>query len=374
MPRLNPTAANWDEVEPFDDENERSGLPKPIHFDSVVNSAFDFFRKAFSEVAKEPKYSVIHFYSGVELLFKARLLHEHWALAVTKPEFAVLAKFKAGDFQSVTLSQAMERLRNISDEVFRKDEQACFENLGRHRNQIVHFFHQGYAAAPPDKKVVGEVAAEQFRAWVFIHELLTKRWADHFHDHLQEVGALDDQVKKHKQFLATKFGLVKDDLKNHRRAGLKIVVCEACSFRSAVLDRDDPPLRESRCLVCDRRHAVIVKLCDDCNVAVEFDDTGEGTCPKCDTNYKITDLLAEFGPGGDPREEPDMAHCSDCERTDHATVVPFEGGYLCLNCASTFTSWDHCGWCSTPIAGADLSTSYLSGCMMCDGQIGNDRD
>ena len=39
----------------------------------LVENAIDFLNQAADELANNPKYSVIHFYTAVELLLKARL-------------------------------------------------------------------------------------------------------------------------------------------------------------------------------------------------------------------------------------------------------------------------------------------------------------
>lgn len=370
MPKLVPP--EWDPTPDLPgDEVEQAVRPTPIHFESLTNSAFDFFQKAFAEVGTEPKYSVIHFYTGAELIFKARLLHEHWALVVTKVEEASLAKFKSGNFKSVTLQQAANRLRDIADESFTKDERECFEKLGQHRNRIVHFFHEEYAAEPKPE-IVGEVAAEQFRAWIYLHRLLTDRWSELFEPFLERIEDLDARIKRNAQFLSAKFALVQPELAKRQAAGISIVVCPSCGLRSASLDQRAPPLRQTLCLVCGHAHGSIIMNCENCNAEVEFEE-GEGTCSECETDYDLDDLLKQFSPGFDPREESDTAYCSECERTDHQTVVPYEDEYICLNCGSTFRSIGQCGYCSEHIAG-DLEDSYLIGCMFCGGRIGDDRD
>lgn len=61
-------------------------MSKNVDFGKLVENAFDFLDKAGREFENEPKYSVIHFYAALELFLKARLLHEHWTLILTKPE------------------------------------------------------------------------------------------------------------------------------------------------------------------------------------------------------------------------------------------------------------------------------------------------
>lgn len=85
-------------------------------FDSLTRNAIDFLKKSVIELEDSPKYSVIHFCSAIELFLKARLLVEHWSLIITKPENANLSKFKSGDFHSVSMQEAINRLKNISGE------------------------------------------------------------------------------------------------------------------------------------------------------------------------------------------------------------------------------------------------------------------
>jgi hypothetical protein len=62
-------------------------------FVSICENGLGFVSKAIDQLWNEGspdalKYSVINFYSGVELLLKARLMREHWSLvvAVTLPQ------------------------------------------------------------------------------------------------------------------------------------------------------------------------------------------------------------------------------------------------------------------------------------------------
>lgn len=60
---------------------------------SIAESAMDFLKRAVDEIEKHPKYSVIHFATAVELILKARLMHEHWALVVEKTSDADVERF-----------------------------------------------------------------------------------------------------------------------------------------------------------------------------------------------------------------------------------------------------------------------------------------
>ena len=82
-------------------------------FNSLVSNALDFLDAAIDDIRNRPKYSVIHFYSAVEIIFKSRLLLEHWALVWDEPSLANKAKFEKGNFRSVSLEDAIHRLKGI---------------------------------------------------------------------------------------------------------------------------------------------------------------------------------------------------------------------------------------------------------------------
>jgi hypothetical protein len=95
--------------------DEMPPAKSPDGFDSLVANALDFLRRAIDEVKDHPKYSVIHFCAGIEQLLKARLLHEHWSLVVTKPGETSKQKFNSGEFESVTMKQCFERLEKVCE-------------------------------------------------------------------------------------------------------------------------------------------------------------------------------------------------------------------------------------------------------------------
>lgn len=108
--------------------------PRDKEFDKLVESALDFLNRALKKVKTEPKYSVIDFFTGVELILKARLLHEHWSLVVAKPGDVSKQKFLEGSFESATRKQCFTRLENVCGETL-NEEQACFDQLAERRNR-----------------------------------------------------------------------------------------------------------------------------------------------------------------------------------------------------------------------------------------------
>src|SRR5687768_9471477 len=106
-------------------------------FDSLVCNAIDFMKQSASDLKRRPKYSVINFCAGLEIFLKARLILEHWSLVDTKPQDAIFEKFRNGDFHSVTMNEALRRLKNVAGEKFNLQEEECFKQVRVHRNKFV---------------------------------------------------------------------------------------------------------------------------------------------------------------------------------------------------------------------------------------------
>ena len=351
----------------FDDSVPESAFgyvrkSSPEGFDGLVENAIDFFQHAFRELSARPKSSLISFYTGLELMLKARLLHEHWALVVSKPERAVRSKFQDGDFQSVNLEECVSRLEDICGEKLR-DEKECFDSIRRHRNRLVHFFHPSYPGKRK-RKAVAQVAAEQFRAWMLLNRLLTDQWVLEFEKHSEAIGKLDKQIHKNRRFLDFKFKTLRTELQKYENSGGKIAICRSCQFLAAELTYRKP-VQSSFCLVCNGRRDAIAMQCPECDDEMIECSDGGGSCASCDTSVGIAELLDEFGPG--------RYYCADCERVSVRTVVDWNDECLCLNCAATFPCGEACEYCGTPVAGLG-DDSYLTGCILCDGRFGDDRD
>lgn len=109
---------------------------------NLAESAFDFLEKSVDEIKDRPKYSVIHFATAVELLLKARLMHEHWTLVVERTSDVTLDDFLSGKCKTVTQADAIKRLNGACGENIPRDAVAQFTRIAAHRNQMIHFFHE----------------------------------------------------------------------------------------------------------------------------------------------------------------------------------------------------------------------------------------
>ena len=59
------------------------------------------------------KYSILHLYSGIELLLKEKLRQEHWSLIFQDVSSADLRKLQRGDFISIYHDELIKRLKGI---------------------------------------------------------------------------------------------------------------------------------------------------------------------------------------------------------------------------------------------------------------------
>jgi hypothetical protein len=109
----------------------------------ISESAFDFLKKSVDEIKEHPKYSIIHFGNAVELLLKARLMHEHWSLVVDRVSDADLERFLSGSCKTVGPVEAMKRLGGICGQNIPKDAAVQFEKIAVNRNRMTHFFPRG---------------------------------------------------------------------------------------------------------------------------------------------------------------------------------------------------------------------------------------
>src|SRR5262245_5376490 len=88
----------------------------------ILLNGLDFLRRAAASLETTPKYSAIDFCTGLELVLKARLASEHWSLVVSQIDRLDARKFVDGDFHSVTMDAALDRLAGSCGDAFSSEE------------------------------------------------------------------------------------------------------------------------------------------------------------------------------------------------------------------------------------------------------------
>ena len=92
-----------------------------------------------NENKRHIKYSLLHLSSGIELVFKHRLLHEHWIYVFEDMNKARIDKFNDGDFVSARSDVIIQRLKNYCDIKLTKAEADIIQTLRNKRNNAEHF-------------------------------------------------------------------------------------------------------------------------------------------------------------------------------------------------------------------------------------------
>lgn len=338
-------------------------------FNALVKNAFDFLNVAVSEFSTSPKYSVVHFCSAAEMLLKARLLREHWTLVVQRPEQASWAAFLAGEFVSVTIDECRTRLREISGEHVDDASFAALKKLSRHRNKAIHFFHAGVDG---NRAARLAIVSEQSQAWFYLHRLLLK-WSEHFKKFQKEISAADAAMKRHRQYLITKFDTIKDELPTGA-----LGKCSVCALPAAIPEWFDDSVSLVSCAVCDHREVWVEVDCPACSKAAQLRGEGYSRCTECghqfdpdelvsflineeDRHHAIKDGDDQFGPH----------NCGFCD--GYHVVVQAGPKYVCAACFDISDRIEQCQWCAEYSTG-DMEHSYYSGCGICSGYADHVKD
>lgn len=340
-------------------------------FDGLVTNAVDFLRHSLEELEKKPKYSVINFCASIELFLKARLIAEHWSLIIEMPEKANITKFIKGEFKSVGMDATIDRLQNIAEVKISQSANSSFTKLREHRNKLIHFFHPTYVEEV-ESELIQNIVIEQCRSWFYLHQLLTEKWKEIFSNYLTDIENLHQLMRNRQGFLQEKFESLRAGIEKGKEKGIIFSLCESCGCESSKTTLINEPLFSAECLVCEISFLVLKERCPKCDHTIEIRDLGEGECEKCGARIDLDYLLEKYAPSnylGHGMYEENRAYCTECFLIFEASVVPFEKQWLCLSCLFLHDLIDQCEWCSENVTG-DVENTYLSGCLLCEGRLG----
>ena len=330
---------------------------------NLVGNALDFLKRAIEEFDQYPKYSVIHFYTAVELILKARLLDEHWSLVVSKdPDWN---KFIEGDNESVTFKEACIRLDKIVQSPLPEATKNKFNKSRENSNKMIHFFHN----AKTSPKEMDKIAAEQLSAWHDLHKMMTVNWEKVFAHWKPEFNKIERKLKKYREYLAAKFSSMEHEIASLKAKGISFKPCPACGFASAKVIEIVEGLEQTACLVCDYSEKYLVFPCPDCRKEVHLMDGSGFICSECgfecDESILVDEINEESSTQDNYFDNPYPANCGYCD--GYHTVVSYKGGSLCVMCLD-YTSDDlkYCSWCNESNTG-DMSESEYKGCGQCEG-------
>lgn len=339
--------------------------------DGLVNNAFDFLTRSAAEFDTDIKYSIIHFCVAVENILKAELLHEHWSLIFKKPENASWNNFITGDFQSISLEDAITRLCQIAEKDIPKEAKSCFLDIAKERNKIIHFYNGNISKE--------SIAIKQFTAWYYIDKFL-RLWNNHFNKFLNKKRELRTIMAKQIEYLKIRYDKIKPDLDKLDKNKLFLATCTYCNYDTLVLPVSELHIRKERCRVCDASSFGIVIRCQDCGALTLLTDdhTTTCTCHKRIDSKDLIDLIenklsyyADIPHG----EEVDwLANCTKCD--GHKSAIKLtENLWFCTECFATFDKASYCEWCNEIYTGEKEETYMVGcGCNYCDGYLAQNMD
>ena len=346
----------------------------------LVENAMDFLSQSLREFEEQPKYSVIHFHAAIELFLKARLMAEHWSLVVSKRQQPDWDSFVAGNFVSVSLDEAATKLNKVVRSGLTKQTLDTFHRIAKHRNKMVHFFHESMSAEENDK-LRREIAKEQLTAWYLLHKLLTSKWSDVFSKWSGKLRKIDRELHRLQEFLQVVFDQVTPEIKRLRAGGSVFVDCPSCHFPSQEHAGEVGELYEAECLVCGLADKCLTIECADCGTLVRFVNEGFGKCGSCGRSFEPEDVvwaLIDEGASYVATKEGDYSlypgNCSDCDGSHTVARLNEDGDrHICTSCFGEFDSVQCCDWCNELNTG-DMANSFWAGCNSCGGRSEWDRD
>jgi len=337
----------------------------------VVENAIDFLERSLDEFEEAPKYSIIHFYTAIELFLKARLMADDWTLIVSKrrnqkPDWE---KFKEGDFKSVGLYE-IESIINKDKFYWREFE--SFKNLARHRNKMVHFYHPATTEST-HKELMNSLAKEHLSAWYMLVRLLEDKWDEYFYRWQEQISDITNKLTKIREYLQVVYDHHLPGIKEMKTLGITVKECPVCKYEAVVYEEIFDNFSVGSCLVCDFEEPILKVICPDCNSTVTFVSEGRGDCPGCGRSFEpkeLVEILSQDLRCDEDYLESDLpAHCTCCDTLE--TVIEYFDKYLCVNCLQLFDDYELkiCDYCGELNAGK-LENSSLLGCVYCHGSLG----
>lgn len=294
-------------------------------FDGLAKNAIEFLLRALDQVESEPKYAIINFATGIELIFKARLALLGVEQIACNPINVDERKLAAGRLRTVGLELALERIEKVGDETIDRAISKALDKVVKHRNKVIHFHH-------PDLDVVAQreqVLKEMMVAWKQLFLLFNGRWRSLFTDYEESFGHIGLVLLSKVAFLSAVF----DSVKNVPGA-LAFSTCPACGYKA--LDGQTG----------DRYRSEICRVC----------------------GYE-----APSHKGIQQGDEQFVASCANCDGVE--TVVQTQFGFKCTECESVFSEAMSCGYCNADWVGVgEFFCDSASGCDHCGGPLSNIRD
>lgn len=238
-------------------------MDKNTNFNKLTNNMFQNLSKSIECIDTDGKTSIIYYFSALELMFKARLLKEHWSFILQDidDKKANINNFKNGDFLTVSFDVAASRIRNLFQDLD-KDYEKHFEELKKIRNRLIHF------DCFDDKNK--DLSIESIsKTWYYLYKLLNVKWKEVFIDYQDKIEEINKKLEQYSDHFwnSKKIALIKENKNKYTNspeyAPVKIhnkpVVCNFCN--KSYSEEDELSLLRT---TFDRETFTLTKYCDIC--------------------------------------------------------------------------------------------------------------
>ncbi len=357
-------------------DDDQSSIRKDNIFDLVAQNSIDFLINSLDEdeINKKTKYSIINFSAGIELLLKARLIHEHWSLVIIgEPNFQ---SFKDGNARTLNFKALLPQIKSAIDGKIPHYEKTknALNKLADHRNKWIHFYHESCFSSTTGVDL-DVIIADQFLVWFLIKELIDDEWSNIFHIYRDKIAEIHHQISYHEKYLSIKYDQLKPKINQEIANGAKFTWCSICghpSFKAIKTERT-AFLFHGECLVCHNDDVAIMLDCPGCKYCISLFQ-GELMdnifCKGCNSELNVK--MAISTEVYDPKEGNHPINCAQC--WSHDSVVVHDEGYCCCNCFFDDDDCQECEFCYERVIGdSNLEGSFILGYSFCDGR-GVDKD
>ncbi len=338
-------------------------------FGRLVQNGIDFLEKAITQLETEPKYSIINFYTAVELLLKAPLVLNHWSLIIADREPSI-QKYRNGDFRSIGFEDTCSRLESVLEKPLTPVARLAFDGVRKHRNKMVHFFHGGLTIAE-----IEDIRSEQAKAWFELNYFLTENHKEVFASYLRDFSWMERMLRTKNSYAKIKFQKLEPEINLGKKNGKVFSLCPICKMDAYESVRPTPHISDlsiHTCWVCLHQETKLRVDCPGCGDATQYiTPASQFDCSICHHEISeggIYDFLdnSQYGPDN-YFEEITPANCDECQ--SYQSVCEFHGGYLCSSCLTYFDALYSCGYCGE--YGTELmEDSFWGGCEHCEGNAG----
>lgn len=331
--------------------------------EALLSNGLNFLDRAREELeAGQVMFSIVSFWTAVEILLKVPLVHEHWTLVCSGKKLE-RRNYLKGDFQSVSYEDACARLEHVLEKPLSTATVAIFNKVRQHRNRVVHFYHN--AESGEDLR---QIQAEQAEAWFALNRLLRDDWAPLFGGWLSFVlGMSETAMLRGNSFYAEvrfRHTPVQNELNELRQTGITVSQCTVCNQQSLAHTLPAPRMRFILydCIVCHAKEPIAEIYCPGCNAPhqIKRGDT-DFECERCGLTRSRYDLLRSPPETGTRYPSPSV--CGGCHSWD--SVCEYGDKFLCSSCLDVSDELKTCERCNaTGTWIPDNSKEY--GCTRCE--------